>query len=267
MNQRDTEQHNHPTGKLGRDGDMAWIDKITIQCDGVKLRLTQAFNLKESNADVVSIYKDPIFVRDYIRCLEGIDAQNVVEVGIHHGGSAIFFWNLLKPDQLCCIELSSSAEQLTAYIERQGLTDRLSTYYETDQQDKPRLREILAARFGEAALDVVIDDASHLYTPSLATFEVLFPRLRPGGLYFLEDWRVHSNKILAHYGREPYGEEPPLHRLAHDLLNLAMAHPDIISRVECYPNFVVFERGDSNLNAEDLDVRAILDADSQLIEY
>jgi len=231
------------------------------------LRLTQAFNLKQPNAEVVSIYKDPAFVRDYVQCLEGVDARNVVEAGIRHGGSAIFFWNLLKPEKLLCIELDQSAEQFDAYIERQGLTDRIYTYYETDQQDKPKLRKIVTDCFGEAALDVVIDDASHLYTPSLATFEELFPRLRPGGLYFLEDWRVHVNEILAHYGREPHGEEPPLHRLVHELLNVSMAHPDMISRVECYPNFVVFERGQSTFDAEGLDIRKILHADSQVIEY
>lgn len=45
------------------------------------------------------------------------------------------------------------------------------------------------------------------------------------------------------------------------------AHSDIISRVECYPNFVVFERGESTLKGEYLDVRTILYADSQVFEY
>jgi len=122
------------------------------------------------------------------------------------------------------------------------------------------------SRFGEAALDVVIDDASHLYTPSLATFEVLFPRLRPGGLYFLEDWRVHV-ALIAQHGREPHGEEPPLHRLVHQLLNVSLVHSEIISTVTCHRNFVVLERGRSALDAGGLDIRAILEADSLVIEY
>lgn len=264
MNHVDTE-HKAAPKKVSHGSDMTWIDPLTIQCEGVKLQLTQGLDLQKSSAEVISVFKDPNFVRDYVQCLEGVDVRNVVEVGIKHGGSAIFFWNLLTPEKLCCIELSPSAKQLTAYVERQGLADRLTAHYETDQADKPRLREILDARFGDAALDVVIDDASHLYTPSLATFEVLFPRLRPGGLYFLEDWKVHL--MLAQYGREPHGEEPPMHRLVHELLNVSMAHANIISKVTCLHNFVVFERGKAKLDAGGLDIRAILDADSLEIEY
>jgi predicted O-methyltransferase YrrM len=264
MNEAQTEQQ-ALSKKFGRDSNMVWLDDLTIQCQGVKLQLTQGFDLKDSSAEVVSIFKHPSFVRDYVQCLEGVDARNVVEVGVKHGGSAIFFWNLLTPDKLCCIELSSAADQLTAYIKQQGLTDRLTAHYGIDQGDKLRLREILDGSFGEAPLDVVIDDASHLYTPSLATFEVLFPRLRPGGLYFLEDWAVHVK--MARHGREPHGEEPPLHRLVHELLNVSMTHSGIISKVSCHRNFVVFERGKYTRDAGGLDVRAILDADSRVIEY
>ena len=34
----------------------------------------------------------------------------------------------------------------------------------------------------------MIDDASHLYAQTKASFETLFPRVRPGGLYVIEDW-------------------------------------------------------------------------------
>jgi hypothetical protein len=264
MDQGDTQKQLLPKKATG-ESTVVWIDDLTIQCEGVRLQLTQGLNLRDSSDEVISIFKDPSFVRDYMHCLEGVEAKNVVEVGVKHGGSAIFFWNLLTPDKLCCIERNASADQLTGYVERQGLTDRLITHFNTDQADKARLRAILDASFKEAALDVVIDDASHLYTPSLATFEVLFPRLRPGGLYFLEDWKVHLS--LSSHGREPLGEEPPLHRLVHDLLNVSMAHSDIISKVSCYHNFVIFERGNATATDRDLDVLEILNADSQVVEY
>ena len=113
MNEGDIEQQ-ATSKKLGSNGQMVWLDKLTIQCGGLKLRLTQGFALKESSADVISVFKDPSFVQDYIQYLDNIDARNVVEVGIKHGGSAIFFWNLLAPEKLCCIELGPSADQLTA---------------------------------------------------------------------------------------------------------------------------------------------------------
>jgi hypothetical protein len=47
----------------------------------------------------------------------------------------------------------------------------------------------LLARVRDAlqGLDVVIDDASHLYRLTVASFDALFPHLSSGGLYFIED--------------------------------------------------------------------------------
>ena len=58
-------------------------------------------------------------------------------------------------------------------------------------------------------LDLVIDDASHLYGPTMASFEVLFPRLRPGGLYVIEDWFPPTPMIdlFAQIGARPRSEE------------------------------------------------------------
>ena len=44
---------------------------------------------------------------------------------------------------------------------------------------------------GEFALEgenFVIDDASHTYEETRASFEFLFPLLSPGGIYVIEDW-------------------------------------------------------------------------------
>ncbi len=264
MNQVDNKPQS-ATAQANQGRTVTWVDNLTIQCEGVRLQLTQGLNLRDSSAEVVSLFKDPSFVRDYVQCLEGVETRNVMDIGIKHGGSAIFFWNLLQPDTLCCVELNGSAQQLSAYIERQGLGERLRTWFDTDQGDKTRLRDILANDFGEAPLDVVIDDASHLYTPSLATFEVLFPRLRPGGLYFLEDWKVHAT--LPQHGREPRGAEPPLHRLVHELLDISLLHPELIARVRCHHNFVIFERGEATVDASGLDIRSMLAADNQTLEH
>jgi hypothetical protein len=43
-------------------------------------------------------------------------------------------------------------------------------------------------QFDGGPLDLVVDDCSHLYEPTRASFNELFPRLRPGGAYVIEDW-------------------------------------------------------------------------------
>jgi hypothetical protein len=37
-------------------------------------------------------------------------------------------------------------------------------------------------------VDLVVDDASHTYEATKTSFEILFPLLRPGGIYIIEDW-------------------------------------------------------------------------------
>lgn len=40
---------------------------------------------------------------------------------------------------------------------------------------------------GERTFDVIIDDGSHMQTDQVATFNLLKPRMRTGGLYIIED--------------------------------------------------------------------------------
>lgn len=70
--------------KLSRASEMVWIDDMTIQCEDVKLQLTRGFGLKSSAAEVISVFKHPSVVRDYLQCLESVDTRNVVEIGIKH---------------------------------------------------------------------------------------------------------------------------------------------------------------------------------------
>jgi SAM-dependent methyltransferase len=56
-----------------------------------------------------------------------------------------------------------------------------------DQRKAEELDAICAAHAPDG-LDVIIDDASHYGTWSLASYTALFPHLKPGGLYFIEDW-------------------------------------------------------------------------------
>ena len=49
---------------------------------------------------------------------------------------------------------------------------------------------MLAVDIEPEPLDLVLDDASHALDPTRASFEVLFPRLAPGGLYAIEDWNA-----------------------------------------------------------------------------
>lgn len=239
-----------------KDADIKWLDEMNIQCKGVKLRLTRGFDLETSNDELITLFKQPVFIRNYIDHLDGLSVDNMIEVGVWDGGSAIFFWNLLKPKKLCCIELKKRVAKLSGYVEREQLTDRFRLHLGVDQADKESLNTIMENEYPDSPLDLVIDDASHLYSPSRATFETLFPRLRPGGLYFLEDWKASLLSADCEDADSPHF--PPFHQLVHELLNVSMRAPEIISAVKCYHNFVVLERGPKKMEERDFDFRPYL---------
>ena len=47
----------------------------------------------------------------------------------------------------------------------------------------------MATELGGRLIDLVIDDASHRLAETRSSFESLFPHVRPGGLFIIEDWR------------------------------------------------------------------------------
>lgn len=58
------------------------------------------------------------------------------------------------------------------------------------------------ARFEEDSFDLIIDDGSHRYRDQSMTLENLWPSLRPGGRYFIEDvwpWDVMSDEERTHW--------------------------------------------------------------------
>lgn len=116
-------------------------------------------------------------------------AGQVLELGIYDGGSAAFWFESLQPQKMVALDIESRGDSayFKRYIEKRGLAERLKTYWQTDQGDAARLLEIVACEFG-APLDLVLDDASHQYVLTKTSFQTLFPLLRPGGLYIIEDW-------------------------------------------------------------------------------
>lgn len=63
-------------------------------------------------------------------------------------------------------------------------------------QDDPELMARLVEEHGQP--DLIIDDASHLCDLTIKSFEILFPHLKPGGLYFCED--VHTSFWAEYHG-------------------------------------------------------------------
>lgn len=123
---------------------------------------------------------------------------NIVEVGMFKGGSMMVTALVARPRKLVGLDINEPHPTLAEFVEQRGLHDSVSAHWEIDQGDRDTVTAIIDAEFGDEDLDLVIDDASHRLEPTRTTFEVLFPRLRPGGLFIIEDWRwqhVHADLV------------------------------------------------------------------------
>lgn len=81
--------------------------------------------------------------------------------------------------------------------DKSGINPAGAMVFQIDQTDEAAL----LAKFAGVAIDVFIDDASHINEKSIRTFEIMFPLLKPGGIYIWED--IHTSYWAENYGGHP----------------------------------------------------------------
>jgi hypothetical protein len=85
--------------------------------------------------------------------------------------------------------------------------------HQISQDDETKLNFILGAYGG---IDIFIDDASHINPLSIRTFEIMFPLVKPGGVYIWED--IHTSFWVKEYKGVMSRRSEPLPALITDLL-------------------------------------------------
>jgi predicted O-methyltransferase YrrM len=194
-------------------------------------------------------------VERYEGLIDRLAPQTIFEVGVYQGGSTALLAQLARPRKLIAVELESKPVRgLEQFADQRGLGETLSLHWGVDQSDRPALRRICASELGSEALDLVIDDASHFLDESRATFDELFPRLRPGGEYVLEDWS------WAHAAIDLWPGRAALTRLVFELVIVCAHHPEVIADVAVDRAWTVVRRGPAELDADAFDVSALLGA-------
>jgi len=176
--------------------------------------------------------------------------KNIFELGLWDGGSMVFWFETLRPEKQVGIDLTQKQDShyFRRYVVDRELGERLKTYWGVDQSDCKTLRNIVDSEF-DGPLDVVIDDASHLYGPTRSSFECLFPLLRPGGLYLIEDWAWdHWEEFCS--PDHPMANDEGLTSLVVELLEATGTSTSVIKSLTTYQGFTVIERGEAGLSGE-----------------
>ncbi|MEZ5182069.1 MAG: class I SAM-dependent methyltransferase [Acidimicrobiales bacterium] len=234
------------------DGELTW-DGSRLRVDGTEF-LVAVFRGDLTTDERFVIWKTRPLLEASLRLIDRLGAKRIVELGIAQGGSAALFALHARPDQLVAVDLATERiGPLDRLIETRGLGDRVHAVYGVDQSDRDALLAALAP-MGPEPLDLVLDDASHRYDETLASFDLLFPRLRPGGVYAIEDWDwAHHDAAADLAAADPEAAAgwwpggTALTRLAFEL-TLATADPSVVRSVQIDRHLVRVTRGPAELD-------------------
>src|SRR6266404_1236897 len=138
-----------------------------------------------STSEIFTIVKNEPYLRVYEDLASGFSPRSILELGLFQGGSYVFLDKLFKPNRMSAVEISPKpVAPLLDYLSR---TKNRFVHFGTSQCDGDKLSQIVLCELADE-LDLVVDDASHTYEETRASFEFLFPLLSPGGIYVIEDW-------------------------------------------------------------------------------
>lgn len=223
-------------------GKLAWHDDH-FDLGGRTFRLQHQAE-QETADDAFMFYKDRGQIEQFDRFLAetGFAPKRVLELGIWDGGSVAFWTETLDLERYAAIDLQfrGDSEYFAAW-QRERAGDRVSTHWGVSQTDGDELRRIIREHDLDP-LDWVIDDCSHQLEPTRESFEILFPLLRPGGWYVIEDWAWDLQGPFQDK-QHPWGVHPALHPLVLDIVRANPSRPDLVRSLRVYPDFVAVERG------------------------
>jgi predicted O-methyltransferase YrrM len=235
-----------------------WHDETTFDVDG---RMFGCFSdLREmgerwqKDSHFVAKSKETLDVT--IDAVQLLKPQSIIELGVFKGGSAIFLHSLCQPRKMLTVELDPQVEELEQY--RRSLEDdSLVSAYELSQSDTQGLAATVQQTFQGEPIDLVIDDASHDYHHTRASFNMLFPLLRPGGYYIIEDWAwgYLANSLPDEYTQRTASLIP----LAFELTSLAGMSTSIIKEMKINQHHLIIQRGEAELDAADFDYSSLAD--------
>lgn len=230
----------------------ATVSENSIGIDGIDFVINYSADShrQESTPSRFVLPKTPEMVSAYYQLGQKTHIQNVVDLGIFKGGSAALFHGLFNPRRLVALDICEErVAALDAYIQVNSAAEALRPFYGYDQADRLRLQRLIADQFAGTPLDLVVDDASHSYAPTRASFNALFPYMRAGGYYVIEDWGwAHWDgwpHLPADYQKSGalFPDQPALTNLIFELVMAAATSPNLIATVTLTFNMAIVEKG------------------------
>lgn len=116
---------------------------------------------------------------------------SILEIGVAQGQSILMWTDYFGNATIHGADISPASAGCVNY------SDRIK-FHLLDQRDRAQLKNM--EQF--SPFDLIIDDGNHFWMEQILTFETLFPYLRKGGIYIVEDtttsyWEEYNNNKIS----------------------------------------------------------------------
>lgn len=213
-------------------------DKFEFGGERFQIDTTAGGNRRPSDSDAFTLVKTKSFLDLYERLAHEIAPRGILELGIFQGGSFVLLDKMFRPERIAAVDIASKPVQpLIDYAERHR---GRHVYFSTSQDDEIRLSDIVEKDLN-GQLDLVVDDASHHYERSKRSFEILFPKLSPGGVYVIEDW-AWSHMALYQGPDGIWHGQPALTNLLFEII-ASIGSDSQIASIEIHKPLAIVRKG------------------------
>lgn len=222
---------------------------INLDICGLKIVGRDVYGFKENQHDYdLVLLKNTALVESWAKRMKntGRDFKNILELGIHSGGGIPYLFDLCNADYIAGIDIAVEDPNIRKVLNRSTLAGKYDLYFETNQADEKAIGKIAEKHFPDG-IDMVVDDASHLLHETRRSFEILFPKLRPGGLYIIEDYAWAQNEGFAYLAGDEFRNTPATIQIVLELSMLLTTQKNWVSKLSCDFNTITIERGSAEI--------------------
>lgn len=169
----------------------------------VKYSAPEGWGDKGTLHSYIDLYSDQMTKRSNV---------SVLEIGVEYGHSIAMWQEYFINSKVYGIDIKQN--KLEFEIDNFILGDATSP-------------EVIKKNFARNKFDYVVDDGSHTIADQIASFDLIFPKMKKGGKYFIED--VNGNPaidaISSHLEKNEYNFE------VFDMRNIKGRYDDIVIMV------------------------------------
>jgi hypothetical protein len=229
----------YPRPRFEPESSDFWIDDVRFKVAGAPYTA-------RTDEDGVVLLKGWNFVEAELLAIDGLDVRRLLEIGVFQGGSAALWALLLPLERYVGIDLQSVEIPFPRALTTNPGWEAVRLVGGVSQDDRSMVDRVIDQEFN-LPIDLIIDDGSHQYESTRRAFEVCFPRLRPGGMYIIEDWAWAHHPPFTDPSH-PWATNSSLANLVLRLVLLSAMRHDIVSKLIVKRPFVVVERGNADLD-------------------